>query len=96
MGARELTHSRGGDWRGSYGLVAGPGHSEADRSLKVWQVGDRVYCHSFAGDDWRECRRHLGLEDGRERDHGPSTPTPEPAKRNPGIAATQQVQTDPR
>ena len=30
--------------------------------MGVWQDGDRVLVHSFAGDDWRECRAHLGLD----------------------------------
>jgi len=63
MTARELVTARGGDWCGVYGLVPGPGHSPRDRSLKVWEDGGKVYVHSFAGDDWRDCRDHLGLDD---------------------------------
>jgi hypothetical protein len=63
MTAAAIVKARGGDWCGSYGLVAGPGHSPRDRSLKVWQADDRILVHSFAGDDWRDCRAHLGLDD---------------------------------
>ena len=61
MTARDLTRALRGDWCGSYGLVPGPGHSRKDRSLKVWQDGGRILVHSFAGDDWRDCRAYLGL-----------------------------------
>ena len=67
MGAREIVKARGGDWRGSYGVVPGPGHSDQDRSLKVWQSGDQIYVHSFAGDDWKTCRAHLGLDQDRDQ-----------------------------
>jgi hypothetical protein len=63
VSARALVRSSGGDWCGSYGLVAGPGHSPRDRSLKVWEAGGQVYVHSFSGDDWKACRAHLGLDD---------------------------------
>ena len=57
MGAREIVKAHGGDWRGSYGVVPGPGHSDQDRSLKVWQSGAQIYVHSFAGDDWKTAAR---------------------------------------
>jgi hypothetical protein len=72
MTARDLTKARGGVWCGTYGLVPGPGHSPKDRSLKVWQDGDQILVHSFAGDDWRDCRAHLGLVGGGYA--GPRTP----------------------
>lgn len=40
-------------------LCPGPGHSRRDRSLSVTFNGDDFLCHSFAGDDWRECRDHV-------------------------------------
>ena len=63
MGARELTKARSGDWCGTYGLVPGPGHSPKDRSLKVSDFNGGIRVHSFAGDCWKECRAHLGLDD---------------------------------
>jgi len=67
MGAREIVKARGGDWRGSYGLVPGPGHSPKDRSLKLWDTPNGVRVHSFAGDDWKTCRASLGLEEDRDQ-----------------------------
>src|SRR5262245_26587819 len=40
-------------------ICPGPGHSPTDRSLCVWINGDKFTCHSFANDDWRECRDHV-------------------------------------
>lgn len=53
----EIHHS------GSSALVPGPGHSKADRSLSLLQVGDRVIWYSFAGDEQEAIRAHLGLTD---------------------------------
>ena len=40
----------------------GPGHSKRDASLSVWLAdGDRAVLHSFAGDPFQTCARHLGL-----------------------------------
>ncbi len=70
-GAREIVRQFRGDWHGTYGLTAGPGHRPHDRSLKVWDAPDgTVRVHSFAGDDWRACREHLGLDDGDDGDDG--------------------------
>lgn len=48
--------------------MPGPGHSSADRSLKIAdRDGGGVLVHSFAGDNWRRCKdylRELGLHDG--------------------------------
>lgn len=48
-------------------LCPGPGHSRRDRSLSVTFAGNDFLVHSFAGDDWRDCRDHvkalLGLSD---------------------------------
>jgi hypothetical protein len=84
MTARDLVRARRGDWCGSYGLVAGPGHSSKDRSLKVWEHDGQVYVHSFAGDDWKDCRTHLGLDD----DWYPNTSSSSaaPTARPPSIA----------
>jgi putative DNA primase/helicase len=56
-------------WNGRQVLCPGPGHSKKDRSLSV--ILDRseidgFVVHSFAGDDWRQCRDYvrskLGVE----------------------------------
>src|SRR5262249_4950827 len=41
-------------------LCPGPGHSAKDRSLavRVTQTGE-IIVFSFAGDDWRPCRKHV-------------------------------------
>jgi hypothetical protein len=52
--ARTLTKWLGGEWHGHYGLIAGPGHSARDRSLKISDHDsdpEDVIVHSFAGDD---------------------------------------------
>ena len=81
--ARTITKARGGDWSGSYGLLPGPGHSAKDRSLKVWDdIDGAVKVHSFAGDDWRDCRAYLGLDG----DQGPIARRerpPRPVERDP-------------
>jgi hypothetical protein len=53
-------------------LCPGPGHSRADRSLSVTFHADGSFTtHSFAGDDFRDCRDHvkatLGLDDREPR-----------------------------
>jgi hypothetical protein len=60
----ELVKVFGGDWYGSYGLVPGPGHSDDDRSLKIYDFNGKTYVYSFVDDDWKVCREHLGLDDG--------------------------------
>ena len=67
MGARDITLAHGGDWRGAYGLVPGPGHSDQDRSLRVWDFDGKTYVHSYASDDWKACRAHLGLDQDRDQ-----------------------------
>lgn len=61
----------------------GPGHSRADRSLRVYldpmaPNGYRV--ESFAGDDWRDCRAHVDRLLGFElwRPQRPQSPAPAP------------------
>jgi putative DNA primase/helicase len=63
--------------------VPGPGHSKADESLSIRidpadPLGFKV--HSFAGDDWQECRDHvaaaLGLKHG-ERVSSQLAPKPQ-------------------
>ena len=62
----------GGEVAGRNRIVCpGPGHSKRDRSLAVTFTGNGFLVHSFAGDDFRECRDHvkaaLGFADGHER-----------------------------
>jgi putative DNA primase/helicase len=59
---RTIARAMGGQVVGGKALVPGPGHSPRDRSLSVSlsstdQAGFIV--HSFAGDDWQECRQYV-------------------------------------
>jgi hypothetical protein len=57
---RTLAHALGGKVSGRNQIsIRGPGHSSNDRSLSVRIEGDQVLVHSHAGDDWRECKRHV-------------------------------------
>ena len=83
---RNLARALGGDIAGRNAVnCPGPGHSRRDRSLSVTFSGEDFLVHSFAGDDWRECRelvrQRLGLTD--------STPLlePAPAMTDPGRIA---------
>jgi hypothetical protein len=52
----------GGDVQGGEVLCPGPGHSAADRSLSVKPDDtdtEGFVTHSFAGDDWKDCRAHV-------------------------------------
>ena len=68
---RSLARALGGNVSGDQVLVPGPGHRPRDRSLRV-KLGasfpDGFMVHSYAGDDWRECRDHvnraLGIANG--------------------------------
>lgn len=50
-------------------MCPGPGHSAKDRSLSVTFGSGGFLVHSFAGDDWQDCRDYvrdlLGMCDGR-------------------------------
>lgn len=68
----------GGEARGNSIICPGPGHSCTDRSLSVTFAADGSFItHSFAGDDFAECRDHvkavLGLDD---REPQPLPPAP--------------------
>lgn len=70
LNLRQAAIALGGDVAGRNRILCpGPGHSRRDRSLSVTFNGDDFLVHSFAGDDWRECRDHvkavLGLSDDR-------------------------------
>jgi putative DNA primase/helicase len=63
-----IAYALGGKaYRGNQVRCPGPGHSRRDRSLSVTIVSDDgvvrsdddFIVHSFAGDDWRECREHV-------------------------------------
>lgn len=52
----------GGDICGCGVIAPGPGHSPRDRSLMVTpdkHATDGFLAHSYAGDDWRNCRDHV-------------------------------------
>jgi len=69
MDIRTAARALGGDVAGRNRIrCPGPGHSRHDRSLAVTFNGDGTFVtHSFAMDDWRECRdlvkARLGLSD---------------------------------
>lgn len=72
MDIRSAARALGGDVVGQKILCPGPGHSREDRSLAVAfspTAPDGFTAHSFAGDDWQQCKDHvrgvLGI--GRER-----------------------------
>jgi hypothetical protein len=59
---RAVAHALGGNVSGYHVIAPGPGHSRLDRSLAIKidpNAPDGFVCHSFAGDDWRECREHV-------------------------------------
>lgn len=56
---RHYARLLGGDVTGKGILMPGPGHSRSDRSLFVTFEGDEFTVHSFADDDWRECKDHV-------------------------------------
>jgi hypothetical protein len=62
MDLRTAAHILGGEVSGRGILCPGPGHRPHDRSLSVQfdsRAPDSFTVHSFAGDDWRECRDHV-------------------------------------
>lgn len=69
--AQQMAKALGGQAiSGDSVLCPGPGHSRADRSLKVSFRSDGSFVvHSFVNDDWRVCRDHvakqLGLDSGK-------------------------------
>jgi putative DNA primase/helicase len=78
---RAVATALGGNVIGRSVLAPGPGHSRADRSLSIridTAAPDGFCCHSFAGDDWRECRDHvlqkLGLGAWKRRRAAPYRP----------------------
>ncbi|KQV39174.1 MULTISPECIES: toprim domain-containing protein [unclassified Rhizobium] len=60
MNISTLANALGGEVSGrDRVLCPGPGHSAKDRSLSVIVVGDGYLVHSFAADDWKDCRDHV-------------------------------------
>jgi hypothetical protein len=84
---RAIARALGGEVSGSQVICPGPRHGPRDRSLAIKisaSSPDGFLVHSFAADDWRECRNYvrkrLGLRHGfkdQQRDW-PSPPPPEP------------------
>lgn len=67
---KSIAAALGGEARGNRVVCPGPGHSRHDRSLSITFNADGSFvAHSFAGDDWQECRDHikarLGISDER-------------------------------
>jgi putative DNA primase/helicase len=67
---KEIARAVGGEVTGQQVIGPGPGHGPRDRSLSIRLSADSplgFLTHSFAGDDWRECRdlvkSKLGLHD---------------------------------
>ena len=67
----------GGDVQGAQVLCPGPGHDSGDRSLSVKPDKadlEGFVTHSFAVDDWKDCRAHvrkkLGLPEPKQKKNG--------------------------
>lgn len=78
-------------------LCPGPGHSRHDRSLLVTFTNDGFVVHSFAGDDFRDCRDHvkavLGLSDEKPlvfNDNAPVLDVDRLRKQNDALAIWQR------
>jgi len=74
IGLYTIARALAGVVNGRQVLAPGPNHSPNDRSLSVWidpGSPDGFRVHSFASDDWRDCRDHvrerLGLPARRRR-----------------------------
>jgi putative DNA primase/helicase len=77
-----IARALGGEVHGREVLAPGLGHSAKDRSLSVTlspTAPDGFLIHSFAGDDWRDCRDHV-----RERIGLPVYRQERPQKSAPG------------
>lgn len=80
---KQAARALGGDAAGrNRVLCPGPGHSRRDRSLSVTFTELGFLVHSFAGDDFRECRDHvkaaLGISDCRPLAINDNTPRIDP------------------
>ena len=79
---REIARALGGEVSGNQVNAPGPGHGPLNRSLSVRLSAsslDGFIVHSFAGDDWRDCRdyvrQRLGIAPDAWRDES-RRPTP--------------------
>lgn len=62
MNLHQIARALGGEISNGQVLAPGPNHSKSDRSLSVkLSVGspDGFIAHSFAGDNWRDCRDYV-------------------------------------
>lgn len=75
---RQAARALGGDAYGANRILCpGPGHGRNDRSLAVTLTDSGFLVHSFAGDDFKECRDHVKAVLGLSDDNPPlSTPAP--------------------
>ena len=76
LNPRTIVAVMGGDVTGRDSCnVPGPGHSKQDRSLAIRITRTGFVVHSFANDDWKECREYvrskLGLSDDWQADKAP-------------------------
>lgn len=65
LNAFSLARLLGGEAQGDQILAPGPGHSARDRSLSILidpTAPDGFTCHSFAGDDWTDCKDYVLAE----------------------------------
>lgn len=78
MDARSVARALGGEVTAGQIVAPGPGHGRGDRSLSVRidsAAPDGFRVHSFAGDDWRDCRDYVRDRLGIAREIGPRRPT---------------------
>lgn len=104
LGLPEIARALNGQIMGHRVVAPGPNHSRRDRSLSVTlsdSLADGFAVHSFAGDDWRDCRDYvaerLGLAPDRWRER--REPDPEEAARRQEVrrrAAARQAAEDAR
>ena len=81
---RSAARALGGDIAGPNRILCpGPGHSRLDRSLSVTLTSNDFVVHSFAGNDFRECRDHVKAALGLERDAQPRTYAPQAREPKP-------------
>jgi len=78
--ARQIAAAMGGDVTGRDSCnVPGPGHTRKDRSLAIRITPRGLLVHSFANDDWRDCREYvhskLGLSNDWNSDKAPPLDT---------------------
>ena len=60
LSAHQIAAAMGGDVTGRDSCnVPGPGHSRRDRSLAIRITRSGFVVHSFANDDWKECREYV-------------------------------------